>query len=31
MLRAATAVPVPGLVTGWCDPAGNIVSRPYDA
>jgi hypothetical protein len=24
MLRAGTAVPVPELVTGWCDSAGNI-------
>jgi hypothetical protein len=24
MLRAGTAIPVPQLMTGWCDPAGNI-------
>lgn len=24
MLRAGTAIPVPRLMMGWCDPAGNI-------
>jgi hypothetical protein len=24
MLRAGTAIPVPQLMMGWCDPAGNI-------
>lgn len=28
MLRAGTAIPVPPLMMGWCDPAGNISIEP---